>query len=97
MANTKPKSIKKKVKSVENADIIRSSKKIRSRIAAEIHKQDLRYGELIDSAAKDDIVLNKASLSRYIKSEEQVKGVPTQEAILWLCKHLKIQVDVSVE
>ncbi len=97
MADTKIKSDKKKVETPQINDIIRSNGSIRSRIVKEITKQDLRYSDLIDKAEKDGIVLNKASLSRYINSDEQVKGVPTQEAILWLCKHLKIKVNVNVE
>lgn len=97
MADTKPKSNSKKIESPEISDIIRSNHAIRSRIVKEISKQDFRYTDLIDKAAKDDIILNKASLSRYINNTDQVKGVPTQEAILWLCKFLKIKVDVSVE
>jgi len=97
MANTKNKLNNKKAKSAEVFDIIRSSAQIRSSIKQRLEKMGLSYSDLIVYAERDDITLDKPSLSRYLNNTKQVKGIPTQETILWICGRLKIKVNVNVE
>jgi ribosome-binding protein aMBF1 (putative translation factor) len=81
----------------EVTDIVRSNTDIRVAIKAAIEKKGYSYDDLIYEAEKKKIVITKAALSRYLNSKIQVKSIPTQEAILFLCEHLKINVELSVE
>ena len=81
---------------VEVLDIVRSNSLIRKLIKQKISDGDYSYDELISAANKKRIVLTKAAISRYLNSEDHIKGIPTQEAILFLCKFLNIKIDVNV-
>lgn len=62
-----------------------------------MEKLGYSYTDLISEAESAEITLDKPSLSRYLNNDKQVRGIPTQEAILWICGKLKIKVNVSVE
>lgn len=82
---------------IKNPDIIRSDAEIRVAIAKRIEERDLRYSDLIDYCEKKNVSVNKEQISRFLTSEDEIIGLPTQEAILCMCEYLDIDVKIRVE
>jgi len=88
---------KKKQSLIKNTCIIRSDATIKLMLQEQIKKHDIRYNDLIANAERQGIIVSKAQISRYFTSDDEINGLPTQEAILSMCKFLKISVKVRAE
>lgn len=81
---------------VRKKDIIRDSKLIREHIIKAMEENSLQQKDILSWAKKEELVLDGASISRYLSNDQSNKTTMTQEQVIWLCKKLKIDVDIVV-